>query len=75
MNIICRIQTLLSYDWRITLHHVYREGNCCADFLATYALAKDVGLHILDEPPEGVCGFLNEDAAGVERPRVGGGIS
>ncbi|CAL1393582.1 unnamed protein product [Linum trigynum] len=34
-TIIHRFSELLRLDWEVTIHHTYREGNNCADFLAT----------------------------------------
>ncbi|KAI9112523.1 hypothetical protein K1719_016446 [Acacia pycnantha] len=72
MSIIRRIQTLLSQGWRITIVHVFREGNRCADYLATYALTKEAGLHVLEEPPGGIHDLLRQDAEEVGVPRVCG---
>ncbi|CAI0376418.1 unnamed protein product [Linum tenue] len=36
--IIHRFQELLHRDWDVTIHHIYREGNKGADFLATMYL-------------------------------------
>ncbi|KAI9118879.1 hypothetical protein K1719_010324 [Acacia pycnantha] len=46
-SFVNRIQGLLNRDWRVTVIHVYREGNKCADFLATYALKPIEGIHFL----------------------------
>ncbi|KAI9124497.1 hypothetical protein K1719_004419 [Acacia pycnantha] len=65
-----RIQYLLKQDWHITVSHVYPEGNCCADFLASYVLSLEVGYHPILEPPDGIAGLLREDAEGVGRARL-----
>ncbi|KAI9085325.1 hypothetical protein K1719_032702 [Acacia pycnantha] len=57
-------------DWRVTVSHVYREGNRCADFLATYALSLEVGIHSLEEPPDGLRGLLHDDAVGAGSLRL-----
>ncbi|KAI9107947.1 hypothetical protein K1719_020820 [Acacia pycnantha] len=57
-------------DWRITWKRVYREGNRCADFLASFALSLEVGYHSLAVPPEGLSSLLREDAEGTVTPRL-----
>ncbi|CAI0558302.1 unnamed protein product [Linum tenue] len=43
--IIHRFQEMMQCDWEVTIHHVYREGNKGADFLANYGHNLPVGLH------------------------------
>lgn len=69
-SIARRIQRLLQQDWRVTVTHVYREGNRCTNFLASYALSLGVRYHCLLEPPDGIVGLLREDADGVGRARL-----
>ncbi|KAK4278982.1 hypothetical protein QN277_016750 [Acacia crassicarpa] len=65
-----RIRRLLAQEWQVRMTHVYREGNRCADFLASYVLRLEVGIHVFQEPPDGITGLLSEDALGVGRPRL-----
>ncbi|KAI9084616.1 hypothetical protein K1719_033398 [Acacia pycnantha] len=51
-------------DWRVTTSHVYREGNLCADFLASFALNLEEGFHALQVPPEAMSLMLQADMAG-----------
>ncbi|KAI9071474.1 hypothetical protein K1719_046567 [Acacia pycnantha] len=44
---------------------VARGGNRCADWLATFALDMGIGLHILQEPPDGIKECLQEDVVGM----------
>ncbi|KAI9071153.1 hypothetical protein K1719_046886 [Acacia pycnantha] len=69
MGLVRRINQLRAQDWRVNLTHVYREGNYCADVLATHALKLNIGLHTLEDPPDGLMTILHEDAVGVTRPR------
>ncbi|KAK4267482.1 hypothetical protein QN277_024257 [Acacia crassicarpa] len=69
-SLVRRIQRLLDQEWRVTVTHVYREGNRCADILATYALNFSEGIHFLDDPPEDLQTLLREDADGVGRVRL-----
>ncbi|KAK4270869.1 hypothetical protein QN277_019637 [Acacia crassicarpa] len=69
-SIVRRIHNLLDEDWRVTITHVYREGNQCADFLATFALNLEEGLHLLQEPPRAMHFLLHADAVGEGRVRM-----
>ncbi|KAK4280304.1 hypothetical protein QN277_011943 [Acacia crassicarpa] len=69
-NLVRRIHHFLGRDWRLTWEHVYREGNHCADFLASFALTVDRGHHVLLEPPEGLQRFLQDDATRVRHVRL-----
>ncbi|KAH9666673.1 reverse transcriptase domain-containing protein [Citrus sinensis] len=44
---------LLSRDWQVSVHHVYREANFAADFMASHALTLPLGLHYFTTPPLG----------------------
>ncbi|KAI9126731.1 hypothetical protein K1719_002327 [Acacia pycnantha] len=55
--------------WRVSVSHVYREGNQCTDWLATYALTLGNGMHVMQEPPAELGHYLREDVGGVGRPR------
>ncbi|KAI9081098.1 hypothetical protein K1719_036857 [Acacia pycnantha] len=69
-SFVNRIQGLLNRDWRVTIIHVYREVNKCADFLATYALNLVEGIHFLQEPPETMIDLLQADNAGEGSARM-----
>ncbi|KAI9128124.1 hypothetical protein K1719_001117 [Acacia pycnantha] len=73
--LVRRIQQLLSQQWRVNITYGYREGNRCADFLATYALALEEGFHDLGSPPDGLLGTIREDAKGVARARLCSALS
>lgn len=71
MSLVRRIkQLLLAKDQRISISHVFRDGNRCADYLASYALNLDIGNHLLQEAPNGLREVLQEDADGVGRTRL-----
>ncbi|KAK4276048.1 hypothetical protein QN277_019040 [Acacia crassicarpa] len=69
-SIVQRIQRLMAQEWRVTVSHTYREGNLCADMLATYALDLEPGYHRLQEPPEDLLHFLRDDVGGVGSVRL-----
>ncbi|KAI9077419.1 hypothetical protein K1719_040622 [Acacia pycnantha] len=58
MGLVRRAHMLMAQDWRVSVTHVYREGNCSADFLATYALMMSVGWHMIVNLPAGLITLL-----------------
>ncbi|KAI9101402.1 hypothetical protein K1719_023884 [Acacia pycnantha] len=63
-------ESMLARDWRVSIIHVFREGNRCADFLATFALNLEEGFHALEFPPEGMHRLLHDDEVGVGSTRM-----
>ena len=57
----------MEMDWDINVKHVFREGNKCADFLASYALQLQEGSHFLQDPSVGLEGVLHDDLVGVSQ--------
>lgn len=55
---------MLSRDWLISVHHVYREANFAADFLAGMALTLPLGFHLFHQPPH----WLFSDGLGTAFP-------
>ncbi|KAI9112740.1 hypothetical protein K1719_016243 [Acacia pycnantha] len=55
-SLLRRIRQFLTRDWRLSWHHVYREGNRCADFIASFAVTLALGHYMLPVPPEGLFG-------------------
>ncbi|CAI0429676.1 unnamed protein product, partial [Linum tenue] len=45
MATISRFHELLKRDWEVSVNHVYREGNRCADFLADQGHNFSFGFH------------------------------
>jgi len=64
------IRGLLERDWNVEVCHVYREAKRSADFLASYALAQELGYHLLEEGPPGIHRFLDDDVNGYSTPRL-----
>lgn len=62
------IKALLAQNWQVSVHHIYREANFAADFLATFALSLPLGLHSLLSPPPGVEFWLRSDSLGTAFP-------
>ncbi|XVE95435.1 hypothetical protein REPUB_Repub02eG0096900 [Reevesia pubescens] len=68
-HLIKTIKELHQRDWFCTFHHVYREANGCADWMATHDFHLDLGLHNFDIPPGDLFPLLMADAVGVAWPR------
>lgn len=64
----CRI--LATWFGCIMFSHVYREGNMCADALASLAQEGDWGTMFLNEPPDELVNLLAADAAGAVIRRI-----
>ena len=70
LSLVNDILGLLSRDWQVSVHHVYREANFGADFMASHALSLPLGLHYFTTPPLGVKTWLRNDGLGTAFPRV-----
>lgn len=63
--LILDIRSLLNRDWDCTLHHTYREGNFCADWLANAACEIDDDFEMLPSPPDAMRSLLDADVRGL----------
>ena len=70
LTLVNDILGLLSHDWQVSVHHVYREANFAADFMASHALTLPHGLHYFTTPPMGVKTWLRNDGLGTAFPHV-----
>ncbi|KAL9447744.1 hypothetical protein AB3S75_015255 [Citrus x aurantiifolia] len=61
---------LLSHDWQVSVHYIYREANFAADFMASHALTLPLGLHHFATPPLDVETWLRNDGLGTMFPHV-----
>lgn len=59
--IIQKIRICLRNDWEVRLEHGCREGNVVADRLASSVLIANIGLEVLEAPPEFVRVLLKND--------------
>ncbi|KAJ0029885.1 hypothetical protein Pint_13379 [Pistacia integerrima] len=59
------IKRWLHEDWEIHIHHVYLEGNKCADFLANLSFSFDPELYVLESAPFAIDILLRNDASGM----------
>lgn len=64
-SLVNGILKLLSRNWQVSMHHIYREANFAVDFLANFALSIPLRLHVLPGPPHGVDVYLRGDSFGT----------
>lgn len=70
MRIISAIKELLGRNWNISIEHLPRESNHCADWIAMHFFTFDLGLHIPLEVPHQLSAHLTADALNVSFPRA-----
>jgi ribonuclease HI len=63
--IISNIKDILNRDWQVLLHHTFREGNACADFLAKLGATGSEVFSSISNPPAGLHLPLLADASGT----------
>nr|WMB96843.1 reverse transcriptase [Solanum melongena]WMB97160.1 reverse transcriptase [Solanum aethiopicum] len=68
-SIIHACKELLHRNWSVSIVHVYREANTCADRMANLAHKGPFDLSLLLQPPSYLAPYLQEDLLGVSRPR------
>ena len=59
------IKSWLSKEWHVSVSHVLREGNQCADHLAKRGASLEEKLVLLEEPPNSIIPSLRLDLMGV----------
>ncbi|KAF7842172.1 putative non-LTR retroelement reverse transcriptase [Senna tora] len=65
MPTVFMIHQLLARQWDVRVHHVLREANRVADFLASYAPRDSLKLLRLSFPPHAILPLLNVDPSGI----------
>ncbi|PKI31392.1 hypothetical protein CRG98_048218 [Punica granatum] len=66
--LIDHIRDLLNRDWSVQVHHIYREGNGRAYWMARATLTLSVGLHVFHNPPTFLGLLLFGDIVGPIMP-------
>ncbi|CAJ2634326.1 unnamed protein product [Trifolium pratense] len=68
--LIRRIRDLINLSWHVQVNHTLREGNRCADWLASYSLTNDSFFPIvLEAPPRELQSISFDDISGACMPR------
>lgn len=70
MRILTAIKDLILRNWEISISHVPREANHCADWLTTHFDTYNLGLHILEEAPHQFLSLITADASDVSWHRA-----
>ncbi|CAN1249349.1 Putative ribonuclease H protein At1g65750 [Linum perenne] len=68
-NTVNRYKNLLERDWRLQVVHIFREGNCLADSLASRGHVMDLGTHNISISDSMVQYWANFDRVGGATPR------
>ncbi|CAI0392113.1 unnamed protein product, partial [Linum tenue] len=68
--IIDRALELLTRQWDVEIAHVYREGNKCADYLASRGHHSSLGIHMFPILDPILCNWILYDVQGITEPRV-----
>ncbi|CAN1856051.1 Putative ribonuclease H protein At1g65750 [Linum perenne] len=63
-NIIEQFVDMSSQDWKISIHHIFREANCVADYLANLGHGMGLEIHLLDYPDVSLQYWLKFDLVG-----------
>ncbi|CAN1149557.1 Putative ribonuclease H protein At1g65750 [Linum perenne] len=69
-SLIRQFAELSSRKWQISVHHIYREVNFAANYLANLGHSFDLGVHVFDSPDVTLQYWLNFDVLGVCSPRL-----
>ncbi|CAN1762274.1 Putative ribonuclease H protein At1g65750 [Linum perenne] len=63
-SLIEQFRILSSYDWQLSIHHIYREANFAADYLANLGHSLSYGIHVMAVPYVSLQYWLNFDLVG-----------
>lgn len=69
-TLIVDCRYLSSSFFGIKYKHSLREGNTCADFLASMGQTVNCDTTVLEDPPEGILGLLEADIKGIGSRRI-----
>ncbi|CAN1725502.1 Putative ribonuclease H protein At1g65750, partial [Linum perenne] len=69
-NLLHQFSELISREWSISIHHIYREANFAADYLANLGQSLPLGVHVLDVPNSVLADWFRFDLVGSCTPRL-----
>ncbi|CAN1150080.1 hypothetical protein LINPERPRIM_LOCUS18408 [Linum perenne] len=64
-----KFQDLRARQWEVSIVHIYREANCCADYMANLGHSFWFGFHFFDYLISSLAQWLRYDLIGVVLPR------
>ncbi|CAN1751119.1 Putative ribonuclease H protein At1g65750 [Linum perenne] len=66
---VLAIRELLHRNWQVEIHHIFREGNGAADFLANMGHGFDPGIHMISSSDCNLGYFLRKDCMQIAELR------
>ncbi|CAN1175637.1 Putative ribonuclease H protein At1g65750 [Linum perenne] len=69
-SLVQQFQELKLRDWVVQIHHIYREANFAADYMANLGHSFDLGTHVFQVPDSSLLYWLRYDLFGVCEPRI-----
>ncbi|CAN0906369.1 Putative ribonuclease H protein At1g65750, partial [Linum grandiflorum] len=69
-SLILQIQELIRRDWDVRINHIYREGNCLADYLAGRGHSLPLGTHNIAVSDPAVASWIAYDRLRSSQPRL-----
>ncbi|CAN1164628.1 Putative ribonuclease H protein At1g65750, partial [Linum perenne] len=63
-SLLHQFSELRSRDWQVSVHHIFREANFAADYLANLGQSLQLGVHVLDSPDSVLADWLRFDLVG-----------
>lgn len=67
-TLVVKIQELLTRNWEVKVHHIYREANRTTNLLASLSHSLSISLCVYLEPPFSLVLILSKDLRGVALP-------
>ncbi|XLR04880.1 hypothetical protein HN51_059755 [Arachis hypogaea] len=64
-DIVEEIHQFMLLEWDVTIYHVMREANSCADFLAKIGSSSSYAFSLMNRPPPELTHLLLADSKGV----------
>ncbi|CAN1770919.1 Putative ribonuclease H protein At1g65750 [Linum perenne] len=74
-SIVEQFTSLKNRDWEVSIHHIYREANFAADYMANLGHDLVLGTHVFMYPDAKLLYWLRYDLMGVSTPRLINNIS
>ncbi|CAN1229118.1 Putative ribonuclease H protein At1g65750 [Linum perenne] len=68
--LITEFQDLRARQWEVSIVHIFREANCCADYMANLGHSFWFGFHVFDYRISSLAQWLRYDLIGVALPRL-----
>ncbi|CAN1761170.1 Putative ribonuclease H protein At1g65750, partial [Linum perenne] len=69
-SLVQQFHELRMRDWDVKIHHIYREANYAADYMANMGQSLGLGVHVSDNPDNSLLYWLRYDLIGVCEPRA-----